>query len=257
MQEAYSNFASVYDQLMDNIPYEEWFKYLHGLLKEFDIEDGIVAELGCGTGNITELMAKAGYDMIGIDNADAMLDIANEKKAENGSSSLYLLQDMREFELYGTVKAVVSLCDSVNYITESEDLLQVFKLVNNYLDPKGIFIFDFHPRYYYKEIVADATIAEDRDDISFIWDNFYDDVEDINELALSLFVKESVGAGEDAGLFRKYEELHLQRGYTLEEIKDLIKKSGLELVAAYNAFTRDEATEECERIYIIARECGK
>ena len=257
MSEAYSDFASVYDQLMDNIPYEEWFKYLHGLLKEFDIEDGIVAELGCGTGNITELMAKAGYDMIGIDNADAMLDIANEKKAENGSSSLYLLQDMREFELYGTVKAVVSLCDSVNYITEPEDLLQVFKLVHNYLDPKGIFIFDFHPRHYYKEIVADATIAEDRDDISFIWDNYYDDVEDINELALSLFVKEAQGEEDDAGLFRKYEELHLQRGYTLKEIKDLSKKSGLELVAAYNAFTRDEAAEECERIYIIARECGK
>lgn len=257
MQEAYSNFASVYDQLMDNIPYEEWFKYLHGLLKEFNIEDGIVAELGCGTGNITELMAKAGYDMIGIDNADAMLDIANVKKAENGSSSLYLLQDMREFELYGTVKAVVSLCDSVNYITESEDLLQVFNLVNNYLDPKGIFIFDFHPRYYYKEIVADATIAEDRDDISFIWDNFYDDNENINELALSLFVKESEGSGDDAGLFRKYEELHLQRGYTLDEMKCLIERSGLELVATYDAFTRDEATEECERIYIIARECGK
>lgn len=257
MQEAYSNFASVYDQLMDNIPYEEWFEYLHGLLKEFNIENGIVAELGCGTGNITELMAAAGFDMIGIDNSDAMLDIANEKKAENDSSSLYLLQDMREFELYGTVKAVVSLCDSVNYITGPEDLLQVFKLVNNYLDPKGIFIFDFHPRYYYKEIVADATIAEDRDDISFIWDNFYDDEEDINELALSLFVKESDDDGNDAGLFRKYEELHLQRGYTLEEMKKLINKSGLELIAAYDAFTKNQASEECERIYIIARECGK
>lgn len=257
MQEVYSNFASVYDQLMDNIPYDEWFQYLHGLLQEFNIKDGIVAELGCGTGNITELMAKSGYDMIGIDNADAMLDIANEKKARNGSSSLYLLQDMREFELYGTVRAVISLCDSVNYITDSEDLLQVFRLVNNYLDPKGIFIFDFHPRYYYKEIVANATIAEDRDDISFIWDNYYDEDEDINELALSLFVKESEGKVDDAGLFRKYEELHLQRGYTLDELKELVNKSGLELVAAYNAFTRDDATEECERIYIIARECGK
>lgn len=257
MQEAYSNFAACYDQLMDNIPYDEWFSYLHGLLKEYKIEDGIVVELGCGTGNITELMAKAGYDMIGIDNSDAMLDIANEKKAENGSSSLYLLQDMREFELYGTVKAVVSLCDSLNYITESEDLLQVFKLVNNYLDPKGIFIFDFHPRYYYKKIVADATIAEDRDDISFIWDNFYDDEENINELALSLFVKESESNGDDAGIFRKYEELHLQRGYTLQEMKALIAASGMELVATYDAFTHDKASEECERIYIIARECGK
>lgn len=268
MQEAYSNFATCYDQLMDNIPYDEWFKYLHGLLKEHKIEDGIIAELGCGTGNITELMARAGYDMIGIDNSDAMLDIANQKKSENNSNSLYLLQDMREFELYGTVKAVISLCDSINYIIDSDELLQVFKLVNNYLDPKGIFIFDFHPRYYYKEIVADSTIAEDRDDISFIWDNFYDEDEDINELALSLFVKEAPQeansksksnnsyATEDC-LYRKYQELHLQRGYTLEEIKELISISGLELIAAYDAFTKNEATEDCERIYIIAREQGK
>lgn len=257
MQEAYSNFAACYDELMDNIPYDEWFAYLQSLLKENKIEDGIVAELGCGTGNITELMAQAGFDMIGIDNSDAMLDIANAKKAQNQSSSLYLLQDMREFELYGTVKAVISLCDSINYITDSSDLLQVFKLVNNYLDPKGIFIFDFHPRYYYKEIVADATIAEDRDDISFIWDNFYDEDEDINELALSLFVRENTDGNKEAQLYRKYQELHLQRGYTLAEIKELIVKSGLELVASYDAFTHDEATEECERIYIIARECGK
>ncbi|MBQ8318753.1 MAG: class I SAM-dependent methyltransferase [Lachnospiraceae bacterium] len=257
MQEAYSNFATCYDQLMDNIPYDEWFHYLHELLKEYKIKDGIVAELGCGTGNITELMARAGYDMIGIDNSDAMLDIANQKKSENKSSSLYLLQDMREFELYGTVKAVISLCDSVNYVTDSDDLLQVFKLVNNYLDPKGIFIFDFHPRYYYKEIVADATIAEDRDEISFIWDNYYDEDEDINELALSLFVRESDEDNIGDGLYRKYEELHLQRGYTLEEMKQLILDSGLELVACYDAFTKTEATEECERIYIIARENGK
>lgn len=261
MQEAYSNFAACYDELMDNIPYDEWFTYLHSLLKEYKIEDGIVAELGCGTGTITELMAKSGYDMIGIDNSDAMLDIANEKKSVNGSNSLYLLQDMREFELYGTVKAVISLCDSVNYITDSDDLLQVFKLVNNYLDPKGIFIFDFHPRYYYKEIVADATIAEDRDDISFIWDNYYDEDEDINELALSLFVKEtpegSNTINSDSCLYRKYQELHLQRGYTLSQIKELVSQSGLELIAAYDAFTKSEATEDCERIYIIARECGK
>ena len=257
MQEAYSNFATCYDELMDNIPYDEWFAYLQSLLKEYKIEDGIVAELGCGTGNITELMAKAGYDMIVIDNSDAMLYIANEKKAINGTNSLYLLQDMREFELYGTVKAVISLCDSVNYVTDNDDLLQVFKLVNNYLDPKGIFIFDFHPKYYYKEIVADATIAEDRDDISFIWDNFYDEDEDINELALSLFIKEKTDVGEESQLYRKYQELHLQRGYTLQEIKDLVMASGMELVATYDAFTHDKATEECERIYIIARECGK
>ncbi len=253
MSEAYSDFANVYDELMDNIPYEHWFLYLKSLLNEYGINKGIIAELGCGTGNITELMASAGFDMIGIDNSISMLDIAGEKKARNNSSSLYLYQDMRNFELYGTVSAVISLCDSLNYITEPDELLLIFKLVNNYLDPGGIFVFDFHPEYYYSDIVADTTIAEDRDDISFIWDNYYDTDSKINELCLSLFIKEK----NTDNLYKKYEEMHLQRGYTLAEMKNLLKKSGLRFIAAYDAFTHNPATEECERIYIIAGEHGK
>ena len=253
MNEAYSDFAAVYDRLMDNIPYDEWFSYLHNLLTEYEVNDGIVAELGCGTGNITERLSRSGYDMIGIDNSASMLDMANEKKSENNSSSLYLCQDMREFELYGTVAACISICDSINYITEDDDLLTVFKLVNNYLDPKGIFIFDFNTRHYYKDVVADATIAEDRDDISFIWDNYYNDENDINELSLSIFIKEKA----NNNLYRKYEELHLQKGYTLSKIKELINASGLEFITAYDAFTKNPADENCERIYIIAREKGK
>ncbi|MBQ8924413.1 MAG: class I SAM-dependent methyltransferase [Lachnospiraceae bacterium] len=251
MTEAYSDFAAVYDTLMDNIPYDEWFSYLHELLTEYGINSGIIAELGCGTGSITERLAKSGYDMIGIDNSASMLDIAESKKSDNNSSSLYLCQDMREFELYGTVAACISICDSINYITKSDELLMVFKLVNNYLDPKGIFIFDFNTRHYYKDVVAEATIAEDREDISFIWDNYYDEENDINELSLSIFLK------EEDNLYRKYEELHLQRGYTLSEIRELIEKSGLEFVAAYDAFTNIPADDNCERIYIIAREHGK
>jgi 2-polyprenyl-3-methyl-5-hydroxy-6-metoxy-1,4-benzoquinol methylase len=113
---------------------------------------------------MTELLAKAGYDMIGIDNAEDMLDIAMDKKAESELDILYLLQDMREFELYGTVRAVVSICDSINYITEEEDLLEVFRLANNYLDPKGIFVFDFNTVYKYRAVLGNQTIAEDREE---------------------------------------------------------------------------------------------
>ena len=171
--DAYTSFASVYDTFMDNIPYEEWAEYLVDLLKEYGIHDGLVLDLGCGTGNMTELLASAGYDMIGVDNAEEMLEIAMEKREKSGHDILYLLQDMREFELYGTVKAIVSICDSINYITEEEDLLEVFRLANNYLDPKGIFIFDFNTVYKYREVLGNQTIAEDRDECSFIWDNYY------------------------------------------------------------------------------------
>ncbi len=144
--EAYSGFAEVYDLFMDNVPYEIWGEYLLDRLLEYGIRDGLVLDLGCGTGKMTRFLAKEGYDMIGVDVSQEMLGIAAEKESE-GKPILYLNQDMREFELYGTVRAVVSVCDALNYLTEQEDLLSVFKLVNNYLDPGGIFIFDMNNRY--------------------------------------------------------------------------------------------------------------
>ena len=188
--EAYTSFASVYDTFMDNIPYEEWAEYLSRLLAEYEVTDGIVLDLGCGTGTLTELMAARGFDMIGVDYSEEMLEIAMEKRAESGRDILYLLQDMREFELYGTVRAVISICDSLNYITEEAELEEVFRLVNNYLDPEGVFIFDFNTVYKYREILGDQTIAESREDCSFIWDNYYYEEEQINEYELSLFLQE-------------------------------------------------------------------
>ena len=250
--DAYTGFATVYDTFMDNIPYEEWSEYLFGLLREYGVEDGLVLDMGCGTGSMTELLAGAGYDMIGIDNSEDMLELAMEKREESGHDILYLLQDMREFELYGTVRAVVSICDSINYITEESDLLETFRLVNNYLDPKGVFIFDFNTVYKYRELLGDTTIAEDREDCSFIWDNYYYEDEQVNEYELSLFIRE-----EQSGLFRKYQETHQQKAYDLETMKRLLTQAGLEYITAYDAFTKDAPTEKSERIYVIARECGK
>ena len=251
--EAYTSFAQVYDLFMDNVPYEEWSQYIIGLLKEYGICDGTVLDLGCGTGKITRLLKKAGYDMIGVDNSEDMLELAMEKRMESGKDILYLLQDMREFELYGTVRAIVSVCDSVNYITEPEELEEVFRLVNNYLDPKGVFLFDFNTVYKYKEVMGDTVIAEDRGECSFIWDNFYYEEERINEYDLTLFIQED--GSED--LYRRYQETHYQRGYTLEEMKELVECSGLVFEAAYDAVTHEEPTEKSERIYIVARESGK
>ena len=146
---SYENFARVYDELMDNVPYEEWAQFILNLLQDRKITEGLVLELGCGTGKLMTLLGKAGFDMIGVDNSVEMLQIAREKTSQD---FLYLLQDMREFELYGTVKAVISVCDSVNYITKKEELRKVFQLVNNYLDPEGLFIFDFNTEYKYREL---------------------------------------------------------------------------------------------------------
>lgn len=248
--EAYKSFARVYDMFMDNIPYGEWCEYLTGILEDYGITEGILLDLGCGTGTLTELLAGKGYDMIGVDNSEDMLEIAVEKREKSGLDILYLMQDMREFELYGTVRAVVSICDSINYILETEDLKKVFSLVNNYLDPQGIFIFDCNTEYKYQELLADQVIAENRDEGSFIWENYYYADERVNEYDLTLFIKE----GEQ---YSKYVETHYQRCYTAEEITAALLEAGMELVAVYDAFTKEPPKPDSERIYIIAREHGK
>lgn len=248
--EAYTGFAEVYDVFQDNVPYEEWCSYVTGLLKEYQVMDGLVLDLGCGTGSLTGLMARSGYDMIGIDNSGEMLQIAMNKRNASGLDILYLLQDMRGFELYGTVKAVISICDSMNYIMEYQELVEVFRLVNNYLDPKGVFIFDLNTEYKYRELLADNTFAEDREESSFIWNNFYDEEDKVNEYDLTLFVKE----GE---LYRKFEETHYQRAYGLDQIQQAIRDGGMEFVAAYDACTRNPVQQDSERIYVIALENGK
>lgn len=291
--EAYTSFAYVYDTFMDNVPYGEWARHIREKLCEHGVTDGIVLDLGCGTGTMTERLAGYGYDMIGVDNSEEMLELAMEKKTESGYDILYLLQDMRGFELYGTVRAVVSVCDSVNYITEPDELEEVFRLVNNYLDPKGIFLFDFNTVHKYRDVIGDSTIAEDRGVCSFIWDNRYYEKEQINEYDLTLFIAEDFNpmenayvsertadsedallseegagdledtmfseeeGGENGSLYRRYTEMHYQRGYTLAEIQELLERAGLVFIEAYDADTKETPNDMSERICVIARENGK
>lgn len=245
--DAYTSFAQVYDLFMDNVPYDEWALYLRKILTEYGIDSGILLDLGCGTGKLTRRMAAFGYDMIGVDNSFEMLDIARE---EGNSSILYLLQDMREFELYGTVRAVYSACDCLNYILEEEELLRVFKLVNNYLDPKGLFIFDVNSPYKYEEILAENTFAENREDSSFIWENYYDKEEGINEYDLTLFVKQGA-------FFQRFQEVHYQRAYSLPTLKRLLEEAGMEFLGSFCAYSGNEIQEDSEKWTIIARENGK
>ena len=251
--QAYTSFAEVYDIFMDNIPYEEWADYLDEMLKEYHIHNNMVLELGCGTGNMTELLASKGYDMIGVDNSEVMLEIAMEKRQKSGHDILYLLQDMQAFELYGTVGGIVSVCDSINYVTDEKELKEVFSLVNNYLDPRGIFVFDFNTEYKYRELLGDRVIAEEREECSFIWDNYYSPEDKMNEYQLTLFVQ----SNEDKDLYRRYQEVHYQRAYTLEKIKTLIEKAGLRYVAAYDAYTKKAPMYTSGRICVIAQEYGK
>ena len=290
---AYESFARVYDLFMDNVPYEEWGSYLTGLLREYGICSGTVAELGCGTGKMTRLLAAAGYDMIGVDNSEEMLEIARgaeyeadawsaaeawdeadetdalEEYAELGEPDepeesdepdepdepdelpnggiLYLLEDMRELELYGSVRAVVSVCDSMNYILEEADLREVFSRVHEYLEEDGVFIFDLNTVYKYRDLLGETTIAENREEGSFIWENYFDEESAVNEYDLTLYIR------EDGESYRRFEEVHYQRAYDLKTIDRLLADAGMELTAAYDAFTKEPVRDDSERIYVVAR----
>lgn len=287
MAENYSDFAEVYDELMDNTPYEEWRDRIVRLIREYGVskpvrdgsgadreslpegilgeaeeikraeeealasERDLVVDLGCGTGTLTELLYRAGYDMVGVDASESMLAKAMEKREQSGAEILYLQQDMRELSLYSTVGTVVSVCDSINYILEDEELLQVFSLVNNYLFPGGLFIFDFNTDYKYREVIGDAVIAENREDCSFIWENDYDPEGRINEYDLTLFLR------RDGELFERVVETHLQRGYEPEEMARLLERSGMELLVLRDADTDGEVSQTTQRAYVVAREKGK
>ncbi|MBO4368194.1 MAG: class I SAM-dependent methyltransferase [Clostridia bacterium] len=242
--DSYTAFAKVYDLLMDNVPYEDWARIITEILGANGIGDGLVLDLACGTGTMTGLLAEAGYDMIAADASAEMLEAAREKAAAKGTDILFLCQDMRSFELYGTVRAVVCMCDSINYLLSKEDLLACFKLVNNYLDPGGLFLFDFHPAEYYSDCLGDTVIAERREECSFIWENSLNG--GINECLLTMFVR-----GED-GRYDCFEEQHLQRGYTLPEIKSILAEAGLVFEES-----REIGDEGDERILVVAREQGK
>ncbi|RKM60038.1 class I SAM-dependent methyltransferase [Butyrivibrio sp. XB500-5] len=282
--DAYSDFADVYDTFMDETPYEVWGDFVVELMNKYGVtkptknagkdtgsgagdeaynteenteealeeEKNLIAELGCGTGSFTINMAKRGYDIIGIDMSSDMLDIARKKTQAEGLDIMYLEQDMRELDLYCTAGTILSVCDSINYLLADDDVIETFKLVNNFLFPKGVFIFDFNTLHKYRDVIGDVTIAENREDCSFIWDNYYHDKAHINEYDLTIFAK--CGEGD---VFKRSVETHYQRGYTLDEMISFVERAGLMFITAIDADTHEAPTDESERIYIVAGECGK
>lgn len=238
----YTGFASVYDIFMDSIPYDDWAEYLCNILKEHGIDHGTLAELGCGTGNISIRMADAGFQVIGIDLSEEMLELAFDKKEDR--NILYVNQDMRDFELNGKVDAIYSLCDSMNYLLEYEDLVETFFRVSAFLEEGGIFVFDAKTWSFYEQI-GDSVIAENREIGSFIWENDFCDEDGINEYDLTIY------AQNEEGTYERFEEIHKQRAYPIAVWKEAMEEAGLKCLHVYRAFTDEEASEEDDRIYFV------
>lgn len=251
MCESYTTFAEVYDLFMDNVPYDRWAAGIDSLLKKYlpktaEAAKPMVLDLGCGTGQITRRLKNLGYDMTGVDSSCDMLDVARE--AESDDSILYICQDMRELDLFGTYQAAVSVCDCMNYLTDEKDFLRTLKKVNNFLHPGGVFIFDINTPYKYEKVLSDNTFAENRDEGSFIWENEFDTRTGLNEYDLTLFIR------ADDGRYEKYFEQHLQRSYTRSQVEHMIAEAGLELVEVMDTDTFLPPLETSEKITFVTRE---
>ncbi len=247
MSTSYQGFAYLYDQFMDNIPYDEWSRYLLSLFADYRISTGTLLELGCGTGTLTKLMAQAGYEIIGIDNSVDMLSLAANKLSDQPHVEL-ILQNMQELDCGDMIfDGVYCLCDSLNYLLNINDVADTFAGVKQYLRKNGIFIFDLKTRYFYQEVLGDQVFCDHQEQGSYIWENSFFDEEDINQYDLTFFSK------LENGFYEKFCETHHQKAYDLTEMIDLLHAAGLEYVTAYDAFTKAPPSAESERIYIIAR----
>ncbi len=233
----YGKFSSLYDDLMKDVNYIKTAEYYQAIFEKFGQKPELVLDLGCGSGNLTRIMQEKGYDMIGIDASEEMLSVAKEKD----SKSLYLQMDATEFELYGTVDAIVSYLDLVNYLTEDGDLDKLMHLVQNYLNYDGLFVFDISTEYKLKNILGDNTLTYDDGKIFYVWENNLEDK--FCNMFLTFFVKE----GEH---YNRIEEEQCQRIYTKEEIISSAEKAGLVPLGVFGE-NFNAPLENDERIYFV------
>jgi SAM-dependent methyltransferase len=243
----YSDFSLVYDLLMDDVDYSRWADYIEALFGRYAAEPELILDLACGTGSLTLELAKRGYDMIGIDLSPDMLSRAVEKTDLSGVSPLWVCQDMRSFELYGSVDIILCTMDSLNYILDMNDMRDVFGLAGNYLNPGGLFIFDLNTPYKFEHVFADNLFYEIRDDIAYLWQNRYNPENKICDFDLTFFVRQT------GDLYKRLEEQQKQRAWSYNEIKYVISGSGLNLTDVFNAFTFEKPSRTTERCFYIAQ----
>lgn len=259
----YGNFAYVYDQLMDDVDYEAWVRHIENLIEKSGASVKNILELACGTGNITILLAKKGYDIAGIDISEDMLGLALEKSEAMGVPLVLLEQDMvdLDFDLYD-LDCVLCACDGFNYVTSLDDLDKVFAKIYDLLKPGGIFVFDISSYYKLSQVLGNNFMGESREDISYMWTNYYDEANQLLEMNLDFFLKlESEddqdyyleeGSQDEDNLYERYREVHLQRAHREEEIVDILKKLGFARVDSYGDFGLDRPSDQSERIFFTA-----
>lgn len=241
----YAKFAAAYDRIMDNVDYVRWADYVDKLFSFYNFHPKRVLDIACGTGSATILLAEKGYMMSGIDRAAEMLFWAREKAKRRGVHLSLWQQDMRHLAVARPYDAALCLYDSINYITTAEEIKQFFTRVSEALVPQGMFIFDVTTEYNIVKHFHRQTFAESFEDFSYIWRNLYFHKEKLCKTVLTFFLQE----GDQ---YRKYEELHIQKIYSVSQIKKLLEQTGYKLLSSFDAFSFNKWGKISERINFTA-----
>ena len=246
----YDLLAPFYDSINADIDYSGWADFIEEVFRrESKNTPELVLDLGCGTGKMTLELASRGYDMTGIDLSCEMLDVARAAAEEQGKDVLWISQDMREFERYGTVDAAVSCLDCINHLTKPSDVKKTFDLIHNYLIPDGIFIFDINGKAKFENVYADRSYVMETDGAMCIWQNNYNQRSHLCDFYITLF-------NDEGGAYARYDEIQRERMYTIAALKKKLIGAGFEFIGAYADYSFTPATDDNERIYIVAR-CKK
>ena len=258
--DGYGAIARVYDKLNAELDYGAWADFFEVCFDRYlPARPTLVLDLACGTGKMTLELARRGYDMIGADGSEDMLSeamLTSDLDEDLEKRPLFILQDMRAFELYGTVGAVTCCLDSLNYLTGDGDLDACFACVHNYLDPGGLFLFDMNTPYRFREVYGDrAYILEDelvdedggKSEIYCGWQNAYDPGTKLCQFYLSLFEQKADGS------FTRADEVQTERCYELAEIEGALQRADFELLGVWADFAFKPANDTTERWYFAAR----
>ncbi|SFE21579.1 Methyltransferase domain-containing protein [Paenibacillus algorifonticola] len=251
--ESYGEFAAVYDELMSDMPYEDWLWFTEQCWERYG-KPGVIADLGCGTGSIAIPLALTGMQVYGIDLSEDMLTVARSKwdealSAAHGvrtGSAIWLQQDMRELELGAPVDAVISFCDCVNYLTEEADVIAAFEAVYAALRPGGVFLFDVHPKAQLIRYAEEQPFVLDEDKAAYIWTCELDEERCEIEHHLTIFAHES---GER---FHRFEEMHVQRAYEADWMAEQLQAAGFSKVERFADFKLEPQNESSERLFFAA-----
>lgn len=242
---AYEDFAQFYDTLMYDVDYAKWHEYINQVLNRYNVFPQKVLEMACGTGNFTKYLCEDGYEVTCFDTSDDMLSVAFDKLSMFKKLTI-LSQNMIDFELNEKFDLVLSICDSINYITDYEDLINVFANVYKHLQENGVFIFDVNSVYKLKEIIGNNTFVEDNEEVFYVWENEFDDNSNICEFYISFFIK-------DNEMYRRFDEQHFERAYTSEQIVYALKKAGFNQIEEYEGFSFEKPNTKSERLVFIVR----